>query len=120
MFTAFSIAMSIFAVVAGQVLIKKGLNSLGGIDYASGVVAAYLKMFLCPYVIGGVILYGTGVVFWVYVLSKLDLSYAYPFLALTYIFVALSSAWFLHEQITLIRWIGIVTICIGVFLITRT
>lgn len=116
----FSIAMSILAVVAGQVLIKKGLNSLGSIDYASGIISAYVKMLLCPSVIGGIFLYGTGVIFWLYVLSKLDLSYAYPFLALTYVLMALCSAVFFHEHISLIRWIGIATICIGIFLITRT
>ena len=120
MLTAFSIAMSILAVVAGQVLIKKGLIGLGSIDYTSGVLSAYIKMFLCPLVIGGVLLYGAGVIFWLYVLSKLDLSYAYPFLALTYVLMAFCSAIFFHEHISLTRWLGIATICVGIFLITRS
>ncbi len=120
MFTAFSVAMSVLAVVIGQVLIKKGLNLLGDIDFTSGLVSAYVKMFLSPWVVGGLSLYIIGVVFWLYVLSKLDLSYAYPFLALTYVLIALSSSWFLNEHISAIRWIGIAIICIGIILIAKT
>lgn len=120
MYAAFSIIISIIVVVAGQILIKKCLNNIGDIDFASGFISAYLKIFLNPLALLGIFLYALGVLFWVYALSKLELSYAYPFLALTYVLVALSSTIFLHEHISMIRWIGIITICFGVILISKT
>ena len=120
MITNIALLFSIFVIVAGQLLIKNGLNTLGQIDFASGIVLAYSKIFFCPSVLFGLSLYISGVLAWKYVLTKMDLSYAYPFLALTYVLVAFSSMYFLNEQISPIRWIGIVTICFGVVLITQS
>ena len=112
--------VSIIIVVVGQVLIKQCLNSLGHIDFSSGLIKAYSLILFNPLAIFGIILYAIGVLFWLYALSKLDLSYAYPFLALTYVLVALAGWFFLNENISLIRWIGIIVICIGVVLISRS
>ena len=116
----FALFFSIFVVVTGQLLLKRGLNSLGNIDFASGIVTSYFKIFLCPSVLLGLFLYMSGVFAWIYVLTEMDLSYAYPFLALTYVLVGVLSMIFLHEQISIIRWIGILTICFGVVIVSRT
>jgi drug/metabolite transporter (DMT)-like permease len=119
MFANFSILISVIVVVAGQVCIKKGLNSLEDIDFASSILLAYLKIFLSPFVVLGISLYIIGVFFWLYALSKVDLSYAYPFTALSYVLVAFLSSFLLGEQISAIRWTGIIGICLGVLLISR-
>jgi multidrug transporter EmrE-like cation transporter len=54
------------------------------------------------------------------VLSRVDVSYAYPMLSIGYVVAALAGKAFFGEPVDLIRWAGIVTICIGVWLITRT
>jgi drug/metabolite transporter (DMT)-like permease len=120
MYTTLSIIISVIIVVAGQVLIKRGLNDFCDLDFSSGLVVAYMKIFLSPFVILGIALYFIAVLFWLYALSKLDLSYAYPFLALTYVLVALASLFFLHEHISILRWIGILAIFFGVILISRS
>jgi drug/metabolite transporter (DMT)-like permease len=40
--------------------------------------------------------------------------------ALNYVIVAFLSQWYLGESVTLMRWSGIVIICIGVALVTRS
>jgi drug/metabolite transporter (DMT)-like permease len=106
--------------VVGQVSIKKGLNSLGGLDFSSRIIATYLKILLSPYVILGCLTYFISIFFWLYVLYRVDLSFAYPFLALSYVLVILTSWLFLGEAIPLIRIIGVVVICFGVLLVAKS
>jgi multidrug transporter EmrE-like cation transporter len=54
------------------------------------------------------------------VLSRIDLSMAYPLVSIAYIVTAIFSYFIFKENITLIRWIGIITICLGVFLVSRS
>jgi len=57
---------------------------------------------------------------WVRVLSRADLSFAQPFTALSYITVLTISSHTLHEPLSPTKALGIATIFIGVFLISRT
>jgi drug/metabolite transporter (DMT)-like permease len=120
MFTILGLVMSMLLGVVGQLFIKKGLNSLGGINFSSGLIAAYLKIFFSPFVILGISLYFLGVFFWLYALSKVELSFAYPFVSLSYVLVVVLSWLFLGESISLVRWAGVAVICAGVFLISRS
>jgi drug/metabolite transporter (DMT)-like permease len=61
-----------------------------------------------------------GAVFWLAVLSRVNLSWAYPMLSLGYILVLLFSALVLREPVSALRWIGALVVVVGVFLITRT
>lgn len=120
MYTIPFILLSVIIVVIGQIFVKKGLNSLGDIDFSSGIISSYMNIFLCPWVVLGVLVYSLGILLWLYVLTKVDLSYAYPFLGLTFVFVTLGSRWFLGEPISFIRWIGVLTIFFGVMLISKS
>ena len=111
---------AVILVVAGQTLAKLGMKTIGNIDTSGGLVEFYLKAFLNPYIFMGTLLYGSAVFFWLYVLSKVELSYAYPFLALTYILVILAAWLVLGESIPILRWIGLFVICIGVFLVAKS
>jgi drug/metabolite transporter (DMT)-like permease len=72
-----------------------------------------------PLVLVGLVLYGIGSLAWIAVLARMDLSYAYPFLALNFILITLVSRLALGETIPTTRWIGIVVICLGIVLIAR-
>ena len=120
MLALIGIITSVTLGVVGQLFIKKGLNSLGGINFSAGVVASYMKIFFSPFIIVGLSIYFLGVFFWLYALSKVELSFAYPFVSLSYVLVLLFSWIFLGEQISLIRWAGIVSICLGVVLISKS
>jgi len=54
---------------------------------------------------------------WLVVLSQVDVSYAYPLLAISYVFVAIYSWIFFGENITTYRALGIILITIGAILI---
>jgi drug/metabolite transporter (DMT)-like permease len=121
MSTLWLIGLSITAGVAGQTLLKLGVSHPGAASFASfDPVAVILMIFKSPLMIGGLILYGVGALSWIMVLSRLNLSYAYPFLALNFVLIALVSRLVLGEPIPLMRWMGIVLISIGIIVIAQS
>src|SRR5579875_2312611 len=66
----------------------------------------------------GVLVYVLEFVLWFSALSRAQLSFAFPFAALTYVGVVLASRLVLRERISLRRWVGIGTIVLGVALVT--
>ena len=114
------ILISIAMGAGGQIFIKKGLNNIGIIDFSNGFITAYMKIFYSPLILFGLVIYALGVFFWLYGLSKVDLSFAFPFVSLSYLMVFVLSWWFLGENISLIRWSGMIIICFGVFVVGRS
>ncbi len=113
------IAISIVTGVVGQTVIKLGLNKPGarGVSTPQGLIRMILRS---PLVLLGLALYGVGALAWIGALTQLDLSVAYPFLALNFVLVALSSRLFLGEHIPWLRWAGVAVICVGIFLVARS
>jgi drug/metabolite transporter (DMT)-like permease len=60
---------------------------------------------------------GVGFLSWVMCLARLELSYAYPIACSSILLVALFSAVFLGESITLKMWLGSALIVVGVILL---
>lgn len=120
MFVIASLLISMFLGVIGQVFIKKGLTSLGNLDFSAALLGSFIRIFFSPLVIVGISLYFLGVFFWLYALSKVDLSFAYPFVSVSYVLVVLLSCFVLGESISYLRWIGVILICSGVLLISRS
>lgn len=114
------IILAVTINVIGQLIIKTGLNRIGAVDFSEGVIQAYQKILLSPYVLAGSVTYAFSILFWLYALSKVDLSYAFPFLALSYVLILIASWLFLGEQVTLLRVVGVCVICVGVFLVYRS
>ena len=115
-----AILTSVIMIVIAQLFVKRGLNLLGTVEFSTGITRAYFKIFSSPLIIIGIIVYTIAVFFWLFGLSKVDLSFAYPFLALSYVLVILASLVILGEYISPLRWIGLAVICIGVLIISRS
>lgn len=112
---------AILIAALGQLLLKKGMISVGGFSSQNNNLLRYfINAFANPYVLLGLIGYFLGALVWLLVLTRLPLSVAYPCISLGYVIVAISSKFIFQEHISVIRWIGIATICLGVFLISKT
>ncbi len=108
-------------LVTGQTLLKIGLNQIGGIDFLGGAVwDNFWKIFRTPYIILGFAIYGISAVLWLDVLSKLDLSMAFPMMSLSYIFTLLVGAFVFGETVTWIRILGVACICGGMFFLIKS
>ena len=115
------ISVMLVAVVSGQLILKYGLSKLGEMPTGIDDGAAFLlKALLNPLVILSLALAFVGALAWIAAVSKVELSFAYPFTSLGYILVLLLSSLILKEQIPAMRWIGVLIIGIGVLIVSRS
>jgi uncharacterized membrane protein len=115
------IAISVVFITAAQLLLKKGLLLIGRYPQDLGeVLSFFVKAYTNPYVISAVVLTIITALAWILAVARAELSHIYPFMALSYVLVALFSLLMFKEDVTAIRWIGILAICLGVFLISRS
>lgn len=115
--TLILILASILMGAFGQLLLKTGVNSLGEIEVS---VIGIITLLLTPLVFIGLLLYFLSTITWLAALSKVELSYAYPFVASGYGIVAYFGWQFLGETISIIRILGIITIIIGVIFVSKS
>jgi multidrug transporter EmrE-like cation transporter len=115
------IMIGVLLNAAAQIVLKEGMRSIGTFAFSlKNIVPIGIKVGLNPFILMGIGFYGVSVIVWLMVLSRVDVSYAYPMLSVGYIVAALAGKFFFGEPVDLVRWAGIFTICIGVFMITRT
>lgn len=109
--------ISILLGALGQICLKRGMQQVGEVDIT---LATALRVATNILVLLGLGLYGLSSIFWLGVLSRLDLSYSYPLLAINFVLVPLLSQLFLGERVPSLRWLGILVICGGVVLSARS
>ena len=99
-----------------HILLKIGMNEVGEINSDSIKTPGILikQLLSTPAVLAAIPVYAVSNIGWLIVLSKLNLSVAYPFLASLYIFIPVLSMVFLSESLTLQHWTGIIVIGIGI------
>ena len=115
------ILISVLGSAAGQLLLKKGMNSMGPVTLSFNQLPSVIwQMATNPSVFIGLAIYLVGTVFWLAALSRVELSFAYPFASFNYIVMLVASWIMFDEKITLSRILGTVVIGIGVLLISRT
>jgi uncharacterized membrane protein len=112
-------------VLAGfaQITLKTGVNHVT--DATGGgelhMNADSLKSLLSsPIIWGGLVLFGLSAIVWLFALSRASLSFAYPFAALSYVLIVLFSVLVLHEDVPVLRWIGVAFIVTGILLVAQT
>ena len=106
-----SIALSSVA----QLMMKIGMAGARG-SHATGMAMA-VRIASNPYVVAGFAAYGVGAVLWLLVLSRIELSVAYPLVSLGFVFVAILSWLVLGEHLPPLRLAGLVLIIAGVALV---
>ena len=113
------IALSIASGVIAQTIIELGVTQPGTNENV-GLAELVLIILKSPLIMGGLLLYALGALSWIAVLRRLDLSFAYPFLALNFVLITISSQFALGESVPPGRWIGVAVICIGIVLVARS
>lgn len=108
------ILASIACVVGGQISLKRGMNRMGRIsrttrslDWRSGAGA----------LLAGLSFYGASMFLWLYALSRVEVSYAFPFLSLAFVAIMLGARFGLAEPLPRHRIVGSVFIVLGVVLV---
>ena len=98
---------------AGQIAIKKGI---------SGAPAGQLVMTAAKsaWVWVGLVLYGGSFGLWLLALSRVELSFAYPFVSISYVLITVWGALVLKEDVNAWRVAGIACIVAGIFCIAQS
>lgn len=118
---AFLLSLTVLMNVVGQVFIKQGMTMAGVVEgQARAVVQTFLRGFTTPWLWAGLVAYGLSAFLWMAVLSRVNLSIAYPALSLGYVLIVLISWLVFREPVTAMRWIGVFVICVGVYLVARS
>jgi len=114
-----SLALVLFAVLAascGQLMLKHGMQLATARVRGSGgslVVAAATK----PWVLFGLMVFAVSAVAWLAALSKVPLSLAYPFNAVSYLVILTASILVLHERANVLTWVGTVLVVSGLLMV---
>lgn len=121
--------MMIFALIllgvllntGAQLMLKAGMNQIGHFEFSlANVVPIGFKVMANLPIIGGLTMYVVSVAVWLLVLSRVQVSYAYPMLSIGYVVNALAANYFFGEPLTSMRMLGIFIIIAGVYLVTQT
>jgi drug/metabolite transporter (DMT)-like permease len=101
----------------GDTLLAIGMKRLGpvSLNHPDALISALGT----PWVLSGVLLLLLWTGCYLTALSWADLTFVLPATSLAYVAVAILSRFWLHEQISPARWLGIVLITAGVGFVTR-
>lgn len=115
--------VSIGMSVAAQFTLKRGVSAAASSGAGDGLATSgaqgLLGMLTNPFVLLGLALYAASAVVWLSVLSRWDVSKAYPLVGLGFAMTA-AVGWMLGENVTLSRIIGVIAICGGVMVVARS
>jgi multidrug transporter EmrE-like cation transporter len=115
------ILFTVFTNAAAQIMLKKGMTSIGPLDVgANGLISTVFGVVFNPFVFAGLCTFVISMASHLVVLSKVQLSYAYPFLSLAYVVVGLYSWFFFGEDMNLARVAGFGLIIAGTILIAQS
>ena len=115
------VSISIGGMTASHLLLKKGVLAVGRFPQGfSEVIPFFLKAYTNAYVIAAVLVALLAGMAWILAVARAQLSFIYPFMGLSFVLVALFSLIIFKEDITAVRWGGILVICLGVFLVSRS
>ncbi|MBI3547182.1 MAG: EamA family transporter [Gammaproteobacteria bacterium] len=104
-----------------QLLLKEGMRRIGFFEFAwTNVVPVGLQVAANPFVLAGIFTYVVSVGVWLLVLSRVEVSFAYPLLSVGYIVNAVAGYYLFQENLSLTRITGILIIIAGVYLVTRS
>ena len=106
------VLVCVLAISCGQLLFKKA-----GLELETA--GTWFNWRVVVVTGAAIILYGTTTFLWIYVLSKVPLNQAYPFIALSFVIVPVLSWWIFKEHIGISHTVGFFLIVSGIILISR-
>lgn len=104
-----------FVMALGQLLFKRAAITVTG---RRGEEMAVL-LLTTPSLWAAFAMYGAATILWIWILTRVPLSQAYPFVALGMILVPLASVLVYGERVTPLFWLGSCLVMIGIVLTQR-
>ncbi|MBD3244464.1 MAG: EamA family transporter [Candidatus Moranbacteria bacterium] len=114
LFYYFLIILNSFLMAGGQMFFKKSALVFDGAQNLS-IIEKYLYN---PWFFMALFMFGISTLSWVKILTKINISVAYPLLSLSYILTAIGAFYFFDERLKPINILGILVIMLGISLIS--
>lgn len=111
---------TVLFTVYGQLIIKWRIPKYGELPTElSDKIFFLLKLFLDPFILSGFVAAFLAALSWMAAMTKFEISFAYPFMSLSFVLVLIISAILLGETITLGKIIGLILIIMGIILTVK-
>lgn len=112
---------TILFTTSGQLLTKYAIPLFGPAPKSIATAFPYIfKVLTNGYFIISLSFGLLAALCWIFSLQKFQLSFAYPFMSLSFVLVIIFSNIIFKEHISFNRWLGIIAIIFGVYLISRS
>ncbi len=112
--------IAVVIAVMGELLLKTAMNAFGVMHLEPRTIPRTVwSLATNPLILTAMAAYAVSVFLWLAVLSRLELSYAYPWWALGFVLVTLASQVLLHEAVPPLRYLGVAVICLGLVILAR-
>ncbi|HEX9235450.1 MAG TPA: EamA family transporter [Actinomycetota bacterium] len=118
-----TILLSVLLAALAQLTLKHGMTQVthqGGPLDLGAPAATVRRVAVNASVVSGLGLFVLSAAVWLVVLSKVSLSFAYPFVSLTYVLILLFDRLVLNDTVSGLRWAGVLLIVAGILLVSRT
>ena len=102
----------VLALSAGQIMFKQ----LGLAIQGQSAIQGLLLLLRHPNLYIAVAIYGGATLLWIWILSRVPLIQAYPWVALCMVMVPLIGRYYFDERVGSIFWLGLAFILAGVLL----
>ena len=114
-----ALLLAVTANTSAQISLRFAMRNIS-INKQCDLVAKIFEVIANRYVWAGLFLYGIGVLLYLYMLSKFEVSYISPIVtASIFLLLIILSYLFLNEQITTKRIIGMLIIIAGIFIVSK-
>jgi len=117
------IFVCVLIAVVAQLCMKHGIHKASlfpRLGEVSSIYSYFVSALSNPFVLSGFLLYGVSSLFWLVVLGRVDLSYAYPLVSMGYVLAVFFSWIIFKEHVSVLRVAGLAVICVGVAMLSRS
>lgn len=115
------VAVTIALTVYGQLILKWEVGRIAQPTFAwAANWPSVMQLLLRPGVISAFVAAFGASLCWMLALQRLQLSHAYPFVALNFVLVSLLAVWLFGESMSPTKIAGLSLIVAGIFLIGRS
>lgn len=106
--------------VAAQFFVKFGMQKVGLVELNVNFIEKLKRMAMTPYLWLAIVFYGVSFTLYAIVLSKVELSRAYPVAILgAVVLVFITSVVFFNESVNIFKIIGLVLCIVGLVFLFR-
>ena len=115
------VLLTILLTVYGQLVIKWQVSKAGSLPAdLPAKVGFLLRLLLNPWIASGLVAALLAALSWMAAMTRLELSFAYPFMSLSFVLVLVLSAVLLREPLTAYKLVGLGLVMLGLFVSTRS